>query len=331
MKKDPTAFRERFKAWKEGKDPYRYLYDNQSGNWNRITDDENADAFANFVATSNGSRPTFSMYENTPNPTLPVSKNESVVPDNTLWTRQQVEKANNTRTWRSDAADVMHAIGEGAMLASTFAAPEVEPLVYPAYQMAKQAVINGIRSRVSPAIISSAINTAVKENAVITAYNRNPLTKDIGSLWDYQTYLDNVFPNSKVKNILWHGSKVKGLQSFSTDAIGSNMPIKGSVGMYLAPEKTTAASYGSKGDIYPVLLNSENPFITNQFFGGISSNGVNITKISPKIRNTVLAQNDAVIAPARGEVAFFEPDNALILGSNRDLERFKSFMYQATK
>lgn len=149
MKKDPTAFRERFKAWKEGKNPYRYLYDNQSGNWSRITNDENADIFANFVATPNGSRPTFSMYENTPNPKLPVNKNATFIPDNTLWTRQQVEKANNTRTWRSDVADVMHSVGEGAMLASTFAAPEVEPLINPAYQAIKGIVTNAARSNTS--------------------------------------------------------------------------------------------------------------------------------------------------------------------------------------
>ena len=149
MKKDPTTFRERFKEWKEGKDPYRYLYDDQNGNWSRITADENADAFANFVATPNGSRPTFSMYENTPNPKLPTNKNATFIPDNTLWTRQQVEKANNTRTWRSDVADVMHSIGEGAMLASTFAAPEVEPLVNPAYQAIKGIVTNATRSNAS--------------------------------------------------------------------------------------------------------------------------------------------------------------------------------------
>jgi hypothetical protein len=104
------------------------------------------------------------------------------------------------------------------------------------------------------------------------------------------------------------------------------MPIKKSVGMYLAPEKTTAASYGRKGDIYPILLNTENPFITNQFFGGISKNGINIARISPKTRSTILANNDAVIAPTRGEIAFFEPNNALILGSERDVEGFRRFM-----
>lgn len=190
----------------------------------------------------------------------------------------------------------------------------------------KNTITNAAKTSYKNFTIKNALKTAVNESPVITAYNRNAAVKDFGTLWDYQTYLDNVFPNSKVKNILWHGSKVKGLQSFSTDAIGSNMPIKGSVGMYLAPEKTTAANYGSKGDIYPVLLNSENPFITNQFFGGISKDGVNVAKISPKVRNTILAENDAVIAPARGEIAFFNPDDALILGSDRDVQGFRNFI-----
>ena len=176
--------------------------------------------------------------------------------------------------------------------------------------------------------VSNAIDAGVKENPVITAYNRNPATKDLGTLWDYQSYLNKMFPNSKIKDVLWHGSKVRNLQSFSTDAIGSNAPIKGSTGMYLAPERYTAASYGRNGDVYPVLLNTENPFVTDQIFGGISKNGVNVTKISPKVKNTMLAQNDAIIAPKRGEVAFFNPDNAIVLGSNRDLQGFKSYVFK---
>lgn len=155
MYRDPTEFRKRFAKWKQGKsitdiynrkipkynignDAYKYLYDNYSGQWNRITNDHNADVFSDFVATPHGNRNSFSMYENTPNPAIPKDKNENIIPDNTLWTRQQVEKANNTRTWRSDAADVAHAIGEGALLSTAFMSPEIEPLVYPTYQAAKQ-------------------------------------------------------------------------------------------------------------------------------------------------------------------------------------------------
>jgi hypothetical protein len=164
--------------------------------------------------------------------------------------------------------------------------------------------------------LARTINKAVNENPVITGYNRNPAFKDIGTLSDYQNYLQQVFPNTKVKDVLWHGSKIKGLEKFSTDFIGSNMPIKKSTGMYLSPYRKVGENYGTaKGRVYPVLLNTENPYFTTQFLD-LPKNGVNITKISPKTRNTLLSKNDAVIAPRRGEIAFFDPDNALILGSN---------------
>lgn len=187
-------------------------------------------------------------------------------------------------------------------------------------------ILNKVSNIAKPYRISKAIDKGVKENAVITAYNRNPATKDIGNLWDYQSYLDNVFPKSKVKDVLWHGSTSKNLQTISPEYIGTNTPIKKSVGMYLAPERYTAVGYGTRGDVYPVLLNTENPFITDQFFGGISKNGVNVTKISPEVKSTLLANNDAVIAPKRGEIAFFNPDNALILGSDVDVAGFRRFM-----
>ena len=38
--------------------------------------------------------------------------------------------------------------------------------------------------------LTNAINKAVKENPIITGYNRNPALKDIGDLWDYQNYLE---------------------------------------------------------------------------------------------------------------------------------------------
>lgn len=136
--------------YKDGKLPYfkdgtRYLWDDQKGGWDRITDSDVANAMAQWAFTPTTTRTKFD-YENTPNPIRPLSKNAEVKPDNTLWTRQQVEKANNTRTWRSDAADMFHAMGEGAMLASTFAAPEIESLVYPAYQAAKETALAALRS-----------------------------------------------------------------------------------------------------------------------------------------------------------------------------------------
>ena len=85
-------------------------------------------------------------YENTPNPAKPIQENAVISQDNDVWTKQRVAEESNKRTWLSDAADVSHAIGEGALLASNFAAPEIEPLVYPAYNAAKTAVTSALTS-----------------------------------------------------------------------------------------------------------------------------------------------------------------------------------------
>lgn len=74
MRRDPTEFRARFKAYKEGKMPYenglpkygggkrpkgggtRYLWDDQAKEWDRVTDDPMMRAFADLTVTPSGSR-----------------------------------------------------------------------------------------------------------------------------------------------------------------------------------------------------------------------------------------------------------------------------------
>lgn len=165
MRKDPSEFRARFKAYKEGKMPYenglpkyrggkqpkgdgtRYLWDDQTQSWDRITDGDVAEAMAQWAFTPTTARAKFD-YENTPNPAKPIQKNAAVSQDNNAWTKQRMSEEANKRTWRSDAADIAHSIGEGAMVASTFASPELEPLVYPTYQAIKNIASSVLTSNV---------------------------------------------------------------------------------------------------------------------------------------------------------------------------------------
>lgn len=112
-------------GYKDGK---RYLWDDQTQSWDRITDSDVANAMAEWAFTPTTTRAKFD-YENTPNPVKPIQKNAVISQDNNAWTKQRVAEESNKRTWLSDAADVAHSIGEGAMLASTFAAPEFEPAI----------------------------------------------------------------------------------------------------------------------------------------------------------------------------------------------------------
>ena len=169
MDRNREAFRNRFQAYKSGKsvkeiydaglpkygdgkpkgDGQRYLWDDQSQSWDRITDSDVANAMAEWAFTPTTTRAKFN-YENTPNPIKPLQKNAVISQDNNTWTKQRVAEESNKRTWLSDAADVSHAIGEGAMLASTFATPEIEPLVYPTYNAFKTAASSVFRQMFSP-------------------------------------------------------------------------------------------------------------------------------------------------------------------------------------
>ena len=141
----------KFGSWKNGKlpgykDGTKYLWDDQTQSWDRITDGDVAEAMAQWAFTPTTARAKFD-YENTPNPTKPIQKNAAVSQDNNAWTKQRVAEESNKRTWRSDAADVAHSIGEGAMVASTFASPELEPLVYPTYQAIKNIASSVLTSK----------------------------------------------------------------------------------------------------------------------------------------------------------------------------------------
>lgn len=212
-------------------------------------------------------------------------------------------------------------VGRLATDAATFGLPSVVKSA--GKSIGRQILKNQIKSEFKRGVDRASVINDIFENS--------PALYDSGgNLLNYNDYLNKLFPNSKIKDILWHGSRESNLQSFDFSKIGSNMPIKGSVAMYLTPSKNVASSYGSDG-VYPVLLNTETPHITNQFFGGFSKNGVNVTKITPRVRSTILSNNDAVIAPLRSEIAFFNPNDALILGSQSDRNQFAGFMQRLNR
>ena len=70
------------------KDGTRYLWDDQKGEWDRITDSDVANEMSQWAVTPYGVRNKFD-YENNVNPAQHISKNAELKQDNDLWTRQQ--------------------------------------------------------------------------------------------------------------------------------------------------------------------------------------------------------------------------------------------------
>lgn len=132
------------------KDGYKYSWDDSTQSWSRYTDNQYGEVFNNFVVTPKYIRPRFN-YELNPN-YANLDKNEVVKQDNDLYTRQQTENANNTRTWLSDAADIAH----GLQVVS-----DVTGTLY-GTGLAKKAIIEGVRSLARTPIGKRGIEVAMR-------------------------------------------------------------------------------------------------------------------------------------------------------------------------
>ena len=167
-KKPGVAYDKYIPKFKDGKlpgykDGKRYLWDDQTQSWDRITDSDVANAMAEWAFTPTTTRAKFD-YENTPNPVKPLQKNAVISQDNNAWTKQRVAEESNKRTWLSDAADVSHAIGEGAMLASNFVPFEGQ-------------LVEGANW------LGALAKSYIKHPNYITAYHGSPYPFDVKNAW----------------------------------------------------------------------------------------------------------------------------------------------------
>ena len=195
-------------------------------------------------------------------------------------------------------------------------------------------------------IMFNEVNYALKDIEEI--FSTTPELSIIGTKKQYSQYLDTIFPDSKVKDIVYHSSKYK-FENFDKSKLGSNTnPNKEFPQFndsYLGFHFTSNPEYyrnrfefGSKYEKnlneYRVILNIQNPKdIADK--DEFSQN--NISYIKPEdVKN-----NDSIIYDYLDKVDFskgektsiytnnylvFEPEQIHILGSKQDIAGFKEFV-----
>ena len=95
----------------------------------------------------------------------------------------------------------------------------------------------------------------VKEG-VSELFDSNPELANIGTPEQYSQYLDTIFPDSKVKDIVYHGTD-KQFEKFISDNLGSNTKAEDADrGFAFTANKNTAKTYGK--NIKAALLNAYN-------------------------------------------------------------------------
>jgi len=168
-------------------------------------------------------------------------------------------------------------------------------------------------------------------------FKSNPELASIGSQEQYSQYLSTIFPDSELKDIVYHGGKQR-IEKFTNDYFGTGL---GTLNTAREKQRTAiwfsnfrgAETYGSVQT--PVVLNIKNP-------------GDGIQLLSDKYEEFTetdfLEQEDIEDFKAQGydgltgadfleynpEFIVFNANQVHVLGSKEDIERFKNFVSTKT-
>jgi NACalpha-BTF3-like transcription factor len=162
-------------------------------------------------------------------------------------------------------------------------------------------------------------------------FESNPELASVGTLEQYSQYLDTIFPDSKVKDILVHISKVSGIEKFriNKNLQGNfiNSQVLGSGVYFTTPNNIdywsmelgliddVTGKYLSNRNIYYAIVNSKFPQIFQKNY--IEDNDVD--------SNTDIVLNKSRVNNKVEEYVVKDPDIIHILGNKQDIEGFKKF------
>ena len=155
------------------------------------------------------------------------------------------------------------------------------------------------------------------KSGVSELFESNPELAEIGTEQQYSEYLNTIFPDSKVKDIVYHGTKGERFEKFV-----ENLESTERQGFFFTRDKNAAYSIKG-GNVLQVLLDVKNlEFIPQKDRAEFRNIG------SPK---NILKEAgfDAVEIEgfAEGtEINIFEPEQIHILGSKQDIQGFKEFV-----
>ena len=152
-------------------------------------------------------------------------------------------------------------------------------------------------------------------NVIKTIFNGNPELKNIGSLEQYSEYIKTIFPNSKVKGIVYHSSTNK-IEKFRETTFGtyfSYSPIEG--------------VYGN--NVIKALINVKNPLIRPK-----STDSIEDKTVYGKEYRNYLNPSSPYDASIEGstvtkegiQIRIKDPNEIHILGSKEDIEGFRKYV-----
>lgn len=177
--------------------------------------------------------------------------------------------------------------------------------------------------------VSSFTNQSVKEG-VDFVFEQNPELQSIGNKQLYSRYLDSIFPTSKVKDIVYHGSNNSNLQFIGFEDESNNefnLDSMNSFGYYFQGNHFgTLKAAKDRRDvfIYPVILNINTIKATKDV--GNDMNWQEEILKAKKHENDGLIYKNKVEDINSNSYVVFSPKQIHILGSQQDIEGFRKYV-----
>jgi hypothetical protein len=190
-----------------------------------------------------------------------------------------------------------------------------------------------------------------KLNAIQEIFNQNPELSKIGDVFSYASYLDTIFPDSKVKDIVYHGvtkdrkaydNILKNGFDFTSsrnwDSKKSKFLEDDNTGMFFS-DKATAQSYGmdltyfinDKGEYEEIFYDNTIPAILDiQYLDTTkATSSGSAARFYRENKDKFKIGMYGIEGGSEGEhfnYVVFEPSQIHILGSKQDIQGFKEFV-----
>jgi hypothetical protein len=174
----------------------------------------------------------------------------------------------------------------------------------------------------------------IDEQSINKVFEANPELTNIGSAQQYSEYLDTIFPDTKVKDIVYHGSKTKKpTEGFLETAIGGNNKVLGAgKGFYFTKDIDYSKNYG---DTTFSILDVKSPIDFNSSQYDSAEELEKAAKELPNKGDAVIDLRENKYYPqgeeklktsASPDYVVFKPEQIYTLGSDKDIEGFKNFV-----
>ena len=186
--------------------------------------------------------------------------------------------------------------------------------------------------------ITEDLNKSNNQDSIKQVFEDAPELSNIGTIEQYTKYLETIFPNSKVKDIVYHGTNANDIEGGRLRL--SKEGVYGE-GIYVQTKKEFTGTFGS--NTLSLVINTKKPFPfydnngkLNKLWLTIRDKHANTKKFywadvaKEEFRDEIKKLGyDSIKTEEGGDNTYyilFNPEQTHILGSKQDIEGFKKYM-----